>query len=455
MKFVETFESFLRTEVNIDQTRLDRLETSVRAITTFISEHQAFIDMFLEVIPSGSWAYRTIIKPVKPDDEFDADILLHVEEQPGWKPKDYLEALYAAFRSNKTYAPMAELKTRCVRINYRGDFHVDVVPLLDLGPKQFITNREEPPGFGSFEPSDPAGMTEWMDSRRQLTNDQFVRSVRLAKYLRDYKDTFTCVSIILTTLLGNLVTIEARLRPELYADLPSAFVTLMTKLAASLPTTMPAVMDPAGTGDNFTDRYRADWHYPNFRARIVYYATKAKQAYEEPDAATSLGLWQGIFGKEFSPTGLRKSSELVPFHASVPATTEKYINQAPFNYGVAINPTYTASLSGRVTGGPSGQRNGFRQYTLASHGYQVPKHRSLSFQLTTNVPAPYNVYWKVKNGGEEAAALNQLRGEITPDGGSGAKTESTKYKGSHYVEAYVIKNNQVVAVGRTPVIVTS
>lgn len=37
MKFVDDFESFLRTEVNLNQTRLDRLQNSVNAIENFLA----------------------------------------------------------------------------------------------------------------------------------------------------------------------------------------------------------------------------------------------------------------------------------------------------------------------------------------------------------------------------------------------------------------------------------
>jgi hypothetical protein len=85
----------------------------------------------------------------------------------------------------------------------------------------------------------------------------------------------------------------------------------------------------------------------------------------------------------------------------------------------------------------------------------VPKNRNLRFELKTDVPAPFDVYWKVRNGGSEAAAANKLRGEIRPDDGKLILTETTSYTGTHYVEAYVVKDGIVVARAFHPVIVTS
>lgn len=55
----------------------------------------------------------------------------------------------------------------------------------------------------------------------------------------------------------------------------------------------------------------------------------------------------------------------------------------------------------------------------------------------------YQVYWKVRNRGEEAIKRNQLRGEITK--GNRKKTERTSFKGGHYVECYIINNGICVA----------
>jgi hypothetical protein len=460
MKFANDFESFLRTEVNLNQGRLDKLQQKVDAIESFLAGHETFREAFIDLIPAGSWAHRMIIKPVMDNDEFDADVLFYIEEQPRWLPKDYVEELYKAFRSSGIYKELAERKKRCVRIDYAGDVHVDVVPYLERSGQHYITYRLEPKGEGRFELSNPEGFTEWVDERQRITDGTFIKVVRLLKYLRDFKNTFTCVSIILTTLLGNEVNeIEASFNPKLYADVPSTLVTLLEKLAASLPPTMPAVMDPAGTGDNFSDRYKDDWNYENFRSRIINYAEKARQAFDEnDDREKAIALWRDIFGDKFKPGALASVASLAPLSASVAWSEEQFIDRPPFNYPIKLSPQWKVRISGRCTGLRVGQvyrRKGFRQFDLATNGNRVPKNRSLRFSATTNVPKPYRLYWKVRNGGQEAADASQLRGEITKDTGSNIKTEPTAYKGTHYVDCYVVKDGVVVASDRQMVIIGS
>lgn len=459
MKFTSDFESFLRNEVNLNQTRIDRLQSSVNSIEEFIAEDETFADIFLGVIPAGSWAHRTIIKPVAETDEFDADVLLHVQEQMAWKPKEYIDNLYSAFHENATYKSKVQRKTRCVRINYKDDFHVDVVPYLERGGGHFITNRLEPEDNGRFESSNPEAFNVWIDERQRFASGTFIKVVRLLKYLRDYKNTFSCKSIILTTLLGNEINaIEASLNHELYSDTPSALNTLLSKLATSLPLNMPTIMDPAGTGENFTDRYRQNWDYSNFREKIIYYADKVKRAYEEnEDNERSIRLWQEVFGAEFKPGSLVKAASLTAFSASLAWTGEQYISQAPFYHPIQLQSGMKLRVTGRCTGlqvGSYSRSKGFLQFELARHGNRVPKNRRLLFTASTNVPRPFRFFWKVRNGGQEAADANELRGEVREGNpGSTTTTESTSYKGSHYVECYVVKDGIVVAIDRQPVIV--
>lgn len=456
MKFAADFESFLIASVNLSQSKLDLLQQKVDAIESFVESNGTFADMFIDVIPTGSWAHRTIIKPVCADDEFDADILLYVEEQADWLPKDYIDELYSAFHSSGVYGSIAKRKTRCVRIDYAGDFHVDVVPYMERDGGHFITNREEPKDEGRFEASDPEAFSAWIDERQRVSSGRFIKVVRLLKYLRDYKNTFTCVSIILTTLLGNEVNeVEASYSPQLYADLPSALVTLLERLAASLPLTMPAVMDPAGTGDNFTDRYGDSWNYDNFRKCIIMYAEKARKAYDETDRDTAIKLWREIFGDDFKPGALEAAAKLAPLSAAVPCAGEMFIDQ-DFDFTIALDPKAKVRIAGRCIGfnnGGTTRKRGFRQFDLAANG-RVPKNRSLRFEAKTTATPPYSFFWKVRNGGSEAANVKQLRGEISKGADNGRKTEVTSYAGSHFVECYVVKEGKVIAQDRQSVIVS-
>lgn len=75
----------------------------------------------------------------------------------------------------------------------------------------------------------------------------------------------------------------------------------------------------------------------------------------------------------------------------------------------------------------------------------IPRGLSIEFEMMkTNVPEPYSVWWKVRNVGEEAYKRNCIRGQIEKNKGK-KKMEHSDFKGSHYVDCYIIKDNKCVA----------
>ena len=78
----------------------------------------------------------------------------------------------------------------------------------------------------------------------------------------------------------------------------------------------------------------------------------------------------------------------------------------------------------------------------------LEKNINLEFQVVGG--AMYlneaEIVWQIVNTGEEAMRCNCLRGGFEKSDASGFKRfESTAYKGTHWVQAYVIKDNKCIA----------
>jgi len=74
---------------------------------------------------------------------------------------------------------------------------------------------------------------------------------------------------------------------------------------------------------------------------------------------------------------------------------------------------------------------------------------NLLFTAKTDVPPPFDVYWQVVNTGEQARRTNDLRGKIfrstTAGVGGLSRDETTKYKGMHWIECFIVKNDVCLA----------
>lgn len=448
MKLLKYFDSFLVNEVNLNQSRLDLLGERVETLSNFLEScDHPIADMFIGTIPQGSYAHRTIIKPVDTNDEFDADLLLEVTENPEWDAEDYVEQLYQAFRTSSTYKTMIHRRSRCVVVNYAGDFHVDVVPYLERHDEKFITNRNT----DEFELTNPEGFNAWLDEKNRTTGgDRLIKVIRLVKYLRDYKNTFSVKSFILTMLLADRVNDALLLADEKhYQDVPTTLKNVLEALNTYLQANlvMPMLTDPSCPTEDFNHRWSQD-EYANFRNKIQYYSEKVKAAYDEGDKDKSLALWQELFGTEFKAPAVTSTKEAAPF---VTTNKEMFIER-DLGISVQLDPRYKVRIDGRVL-----PKNGFRSIsgTLRQRGGVVGKHRTIRFSVEQcTVPAPYQAYWKVKNRGDEALKARCPRGEIVRDEGGQHHKESTLYTGSHYVECYIVKNGACIALDRQPVIIT-
>jgi hypothetical protein len=436
------FEAFLETTVNLKQWKLDLLDSRVTAIVNALQRNDTIGPMYKEHIPQGSWAHQTIIDPVGAFDEFDADFLLHLEENEEWStdPGRYLREVRAALTATTTYAGKVRKKNRCVRVGYANECHVDVVPHLTLADgSEVIVNYKD----GIFEQTKPAEFTLWMRERDDLTGGNLRKVIRLMKFLRDYKNTFDCKSVILTTLLGNRVQpFNASVR---YQDIPTTLVTLLDDLDMWLDgyAVMPLIDDPSCPGTNFNHRW-SEANYQTFKRKIKMYSGWAKEAAAAEDEATAITAWQKLFGSEFVAVEVAKARNVIVASAGHDSVLKSLPDRAPGEQFIEerynLISRHRATIVGRVLELQGGRASPIRS------GHPLHRGLKLEFKLDTDAPGPFQVIWKVRNHGDVAARANGLRGALI-DGNIGplVRRESTLYPGSHYVEVYVVKDGWVVA----------
>jgi hypothetical protein len=444
MKLIKNFDAFLKNKVNLSDSRIDMLDARVEAVTNFLQAGEdEFAANFIDVIPQGSYAHRTIINPVAAGDEFDADVLLEMEEVDDWEADEYVEALYRKFRASSTYRDMVSRHDRCVKVDYANDFHIDVVPYLERHGQHFITNRIT----NEFELTNPEGFNDWLDERNRLASGYLVKVIRLMKYLRDYKNNFSVKSVILTILLGGRVNDAAAWgNAAEYSDLPTALKNIVGALDDYLQAnpTAPSIDDPSEPTENFNHRVDPD-EYVNFRAKLHLYRGWIDDAYDETDLDESKAKWRKLFGDKFGTYAeVKKSVEAHRGLAGVTDTNEEISSRFP----VRIDPRIRLKINARVP-----KRSGFRDYELSKMGNVVLRSQKIRFKVTHNISSSFDLYWKVRNTGPEAIAANSIRGQIIKDDGTFSRVEPTAYRGHHFVEVYVVANGVCIAIDHHDVII--
>ena len=293
MKHNEEFADFLRDHVNLNQTRIDQLEEHISAVTSYLKNNH---DGFRRTDKQGSHALGTIIKPVKEDDEYDADLLAIVDKN-GDKPAPYVDELYKTLQESDRYKDKIEKWNRCVKVKYAGDCHLDVVPCVKEGDKFYVCPRNQE----ELEETDGTGFRDWFNDQNRLTKGNLKRTVRLLKFLRDHKDNFEVPSVILTALAGRAIQAQDE-GSERVSTMADTVATVLSRMDNYLKRhdKIPTITNPGNTSLTLKTQW-TDRQYQNFRDRIRDYAKTARQARDEQDKEKSIAAWQRLFGDGFKP----------------------------------------------------------------------------------------------------------------------------------------------------------
>lgn len=446
---IREFNAFLKDHVNLNSTRVDRLRSRVTSLDNYLSDAPELADLLEDsLIPQGSFAHKTIIRPASGND-FDADVLLPMVEQPNWEPKKYTSELKKTLDASPRYAEKTVLGKRCVTIEYANDFHIDVVPFVERADGlTYITHRTR----NEFLRQDPVAFTEWIEEGARATNGHLIRAVRLVKYLRD-RSSIEVPSVVLAALLTEQVHSFAGV--DDYGSVSSTLLSLLESLNDYIGpmNSRPWVDDRIG--QNLADRL-TESGFSNLQSQVNTWARKARLAYDA-DAPTSVEEWKKLFGDDFA--GARKAeSALIAKAASLDIRTYEKL-EAPgeqrldrdLGVPIRIDPSMRMRVIGRFAPRANG---GGRFRPMAAHGNHVPLGRRLRFTIEQcTVEPPYDVYWKVRNAGLEAANRDLFRGEIRKEGDS--IEESSDFAGDHWVQAWIVKDGVAIATDTQDVTILS
>jgi hypothetical protein len=305
------FDEFLKNVVNLSQFSLDVLDDRVEAIYKALKADPVLGPRIIKKIPQGSWPQKTIISPQN-GKAFDADFMLQMKEESDWASElwRYSAAIYKALDDHPTYKKMPHgKKCRCVYVQYANNaMHVDIVPyVIKADGSHNIIDRDN----NRWEPTNPSGFTAWMQEKDKISGYNLRKVIRLLKFLRDHKNSFTGTkSILITTLLGERVDEWRKIgSPGYYSDVPTTLLHIVSDLDEWLQARpfKPPIQDPSRSGATFDHRWTPET-YEYFRKRIHVHAAEISEAYHEADEEASVTKWQSLFGEKFQAPASSSSS---------------------------------------------------------------------------------------------------------------------------------------------------
>jgi len=155
-------------DLDLTETQFERARQSYGAVGDWLSESTDSLLVSVSVYLQGSSALGTAVKPIGRR-EFDVDLIcLCAGVASGIAPAVLKEAVGNRLKEHVTYARLLEEKKRCWRLNYAGDFHLDLSPTI---ANPFCVNRGElvpDRTLQEWHPTNPRAYKTLFDERAAL-----------------------------------------------------------------------------------------------------------------------------------------------------------------------------------------------------------------------------------------------------------------------------------------------
>lgn len=320
-------------KLQLDQTRKDNAERSYKAVTELIEKDEKFFSKFdINIYSQGSYRLGTTVKP-KSGEEYDLDFVLEVGlDYNKYNPLILLDNLERCLKDNETYRDKVERKKRCVGINYKNDFHLDIIP---AAPKTIFGGEDIKISDRKLErwlDSSPKGFVKWFESKyiekrlllekaaavEELPENipyEFIqplqRVVQLIKryrdiYFDDKKEDYKTRSIIITTLSGHYYGKENSENEALFNIL-----TGISNKVSTSPTPFDLV-NPSNRNEKFSDLWVEKPHlYEQFKLFIKDFYSKWKKLNEQEGIDKIGKMLEEMFGESVSRQVISEQAEYV------------------------------------------------------------------------------------------------------------------------------------------------
>lgn len=480
MKLIGHFADFLRDTVNLNQTRIDNLESSVEAIKTFIKDSD-WKPRVWKHVEQGSWAHKTIIRPVE-DGEFDADLLVIVEPVESWSAAEYVTSLGEIFADSGVYKDKIKVWDYCVTITYAGDRKIDVAPCVrgrKVDGQLEVCNQTS----DTFERTEPVAYTDWFNERNGYSGSNSFRKVtRLIKYLRDIQENFECPSVLLTTLIGERIAWSDK-GSDAFKDVPTTLKTIIGRLDDWMQAhpAKPVVTNPELSSEDFAQALSQEG-YESLRDTIHEIRAKVDTAYNQTGRYDSIKAWREVFGDKFAKGVSILSKALMAEEQEF--DEDEGLLLAGVVKDDAAHDSRIVDLVGRIgrwIWKPSFDRPTHMTKPMwpradivsdqvqvhatwqatrnAPVGRQVDDFDQLLptgglwFDITVNegmpLPDGFYVRYRITNTGAVAIALRKGRGGFEAPQEGTRRWEELEYRGVHLAEAFIIRRTDGRLVGQS------
>lgn len=333
--------------LDIPESKYEEAESRYKAIGNWLDANDSKLHIYKPIIyPQGSFRLGTMVKPISDGDEYDVDLVCHLEiNKDNITQAELKKMIGDRLKENETYKKMLEEGRRCWTLDYANEFHMDILPAIPdyekLNDCILITDKK----LRLWQKSNPKGYARWFADRMQVifkrrkiafaesmranvedvpdykVRTPLQRSVQILKRHRDVyfndKD-HKPISIIITTLAGHAYQNEA----ELFEAITNIINGMTDPKNIKDQGGKYYIPNPTNLEENFADKWNEDGNLPKaFLAWLGQLKADMETAIEQRDLPEMKKFIEPLFGAAVVGTVFEKLEPVTASSKTYPQVT--------------------------------------------------------------------------------------------------------------------------------------
>ena len=320
-------------QIQITKSQHALAENRYLSIGTFLSGSSCPLSSYMPTIYSqGSFKIQTTNRP-RGQIEFDLDFVCEFKSwlASSGGPDRLLQQFYDCIKRSTNFSQIAELKKRCVRLRYPGDFHMDILPAIpdpykggtcikvpdrelhnwtDSNPREFATWFESIATLRqayekkSVEPI-PSHESAEKKETLKVTVQLFKRARDIAFSRRQFDKDLAPASIVLTTLAAGLFQGEG--------SVDQAISKILERILWQIENAQPrilTVVNPTNEDEIFSEQWEQNPEsYRQFILWIQEFANAWRQLQQQQGLSEIKQGIEKLFGDEVTLSAFSQLAE--------------------------------------------------------------------------------------------------------------------------------------------------
>lgn len=479
--------------IDVSETAYEQAEERYQAIGAWLQRKDSELIIFSpDVYTQGSFALGTVIRPLDDSADYDIDLVCHLKTEKSQCTQEEIKTILGeelkkyALAKNMSDAP--EEGRRCWTMIYSSSdnsagFHLDALPSISSlsyteAKKKYgsssdpqylqinITDNEKD-NYGKISEgwnvSNPKGYVEWFNSRQQnaisIEKGNYVKKMLFSRITASTEDV---PSYAVKTPLQKAIQFLKRHRDIYFqnnSDIKPISIIITTLVAQTYRESHSSIVDVIG---HFIKDYK-ECIINNCIENPVNpeenFADKWAEYHEREDAFYG---WMQKLEMDFSNLdslpAYEKPIEYVRNLLLKLTNNTTYQRDVASSSVIDYNVPHKQDFNFKIVGDSSSEitasylKKGFRPQVLRSDDL-IKKCNHITFKINDkHIRGKKKYYWQVVNNGPEAMEVNNGRRGGFYDGdtkrGGRTRRESTVYKGTHWVQCFIVQNG--ICVSKSP-----